>query len=247
MKRFLSTTAFVVSLAMLFILSPKQSLTAESDAASNQPIKVVGVKLDADKQAKWLETLELQIENTSGRSIKYLLVHAELPGMSLRVPMNFGEAPGAKTGGTELLQPGAKLSLKPAKAVCDRMKEQIVGSGRVPSPRDFRMAINVVFFADNSAWKGGYLNYPDPANPSRWIAAEATTKVNFLKASYKPTSNSQTCYRYTGFNLQFCCDSNFVANANFANDPNGHVQPTEAEACCGSGDCCIYTDIAPCP
>jgi hypothetical protein len=247
MKRFLSTTAFVVSLAMLFILSPNKSLTAESNSASNEPIKVLGVKLNADK-ATWLDSLELQIQNTSPKPIKYLLVHAELAGTSLRVPVNFGQAPGAKTGAAELLQPGAKISLKPAKAVCDRMRDQIVASGRTPSSKDFKTSINVVFFEDQSAWKGGYLNYQDPKNPSRWIAAgEESTSVSFLKASYKPASNNQTCYRYAGFSLEYCCDSNYVANANFVNDPNGHVQPVEAEACCGSGNCCFYIDIGTCP
>ena len=246
MKRFLTTTTFVVSLAMLFILSPNKSLTAENNSASNEPIKVLGVKLDAGK-ATWLDSLELQIQNTSKKPIKYMLVHAELAGTDLRVPLNFGAAPGAKTE-AELLQPGAKISLKPAKTICDRMRDQIAASGRIPAPQDFKTSINVVFFADKSAWKGGVLNYPDPQDPSRWIAAgEETSQVSFTKASYKPAANNQTCYRYGGFHLEYCCDSNYVANANFISDPNGHVQPVEAEACCGSGNCCFYIDIGTCP
>lgn len=246
MKRFLSTTAFVVALAMLFILSPNQSLTADTNSATNQPIKVLGVKLNTE-QATWLDTLELQVQNTSRKSIKYMLVHAELAGTSLRVPLNFGQAPGSKTGEAELLQPGAKISLKPAKAVCDRMRNEIVASGRIPSPKDFKTRINVVFFEDKSAWKAGYLNYQDPNDSSKWIAVEETSTFKFHKANYKPASNNQTCYRYSGFSLEYCCDSNYVANANFVNDPNGHVQPVEAEACCGSGNCCFYIDIGTCP
>ncbi|HSK64183.1 MAG TPA: hypothetical protein VK893_10085 [Pyrinomonadaceae bacterium] len=250
MKRFLSTTAFVVSLAMLFILSPNQSLTAESNSATNQPIKVLGVKLNTE-QATWLDTLELQIQNTSRKSIKYLLVHAELAGTTsgtfLRVPLIFGQAPGSKTRAAELLQPGARITLKPAKAVCDRMRNEIVASGRIPSPKDFKTSINVVFFEDTSAWKAGYLNYQDPNNSSKWIAVEDPARSMFQKAGYKPAASKQTCFRYTGFSLEFCCDSNFVANANFVSDPNGNVQPVEAEACCGSGNCCFYTDIGFCP
>ena len=86
----------------------------------------------------------------------------------------------------------------------------------------------------------------------RWIAASELTRtetpgIQFTKTNYRASSNTQTCYRTTGFNLQFCCDSNFVANEHFSADPNGHVQPVEAEACCGSGDCCTYTDIGTCP
>lgn len=246
MKRFLSTTACVVSLAMLFILSPNQSLTAENNFSTNQPIKVLGVKLDAGK-ANWLDSLELQVQNTSRKPIKYMLVHAEIAGTSLRVPMNFGQPPSAKTGAAELLQPGTKISLKPVKAACDRLRDQILASGLAPSPNDFKTSINVVFFEDQSAWKAGYLNYPDPNDSSKWLAVGNETTVSFQKANFKPASNNQTCFRYAGFTLLPCCDSNFVASANFRSDPNGNAQPVEAEACCSPGNCCTYTDVGICP
>ena len=242
MKRFLCTTTFVVSLAMLFILSPTQSLTAEN-TASNQPIKVLGIKINpTGPQTTWVDGLELQIENTSRKSIGYLLLHIDLRGTGVRVPVTFGAPPSDKA--TEQLASGAKITLKPAKAVCDRMKEQ--ARNRIPLTSDLQTNINVVVFSDRSAWKGGYINYPDPKNSSRWIAAEDTTTSNFVKANFKPNSKTNDCFRYGGFTLQYCCDSNYVASANFISDPNGHSQPQEAEACCYPGNCCSYTDIAPC-
>ncbi|HKV34189.1 MAG TPA: hypothetical protein VJP89_07710 [Pyrinomonadaceae bacterium] len=248
MKRFLCTSAFMIALAMLFILGPGKSLTAETNAiaSANEPIKVLAVNLNANSQANWLEGLELQIENTSGKTINYLLLHVDVAGTKIRVPMKFGQPVGAKTSEAQILQAGAKVSLKPVKAVCDQMRQEIV-AGRVPSPKDLKTNINVVMFSDNSAWKGGHLNYPDPLNRSRWIVAEDPSTVKFVKTSFKPDSGMQQCYRYTGFSLEFCCDSNYVASANFSPDANGHVQPVEAEACCGSGNCCIYTDIGTCP
>lgn len=255
MKRFFSTSAFVVSLAVLFMLGPNHSLTAETNTAtsSNQPIKVLGVKVDRS-QTNWLDGLEVQIQNTSQKTINYLLLHVEIKGpagQQLRVPLILGRAPGATTGNGETLLSGAKVSLKAGKATCDRLREQIA-NGRVVPPKDFQTSINVVIFNDKSAWKGGQLHYQDPANPSNWIAASELTRrdfseAQFTKTTYKSESNFQQCYRTTGFNLQFCCDSNFVANSHFSPDPNGHVQPEEAEACCGDGDCCNYTDIAACP
>ncbi len=242
MKRFLSITAFVVSLAMLFILSPTQSLTAEN-TASNQPIKVLGVKINpTGPQTTWVEGLELQIENTSRKSIGYLLLHVDLRDSNVRVPVTFGKLPGEKTGTSDSLAPGAKITLKAAKTVCDRLKEQ--ARNRIPMARDLQSSINVVVFSDHSAWKDGYMNYPDPTNSSRWLPTEDTTRVNFIKANFK--TKSQPCFRYGGFTLLPCCDGNFVASANFISDPNGSSQPQEAEACCGSGNCCSYTDIAPC-
>jgi hypothetical protein len=244
MKRFLSTTAFVVSLAMLFILSPTQSHTAEN-TASNEPIKVLGVKINPTSlQTTWIDGLELEIENTSRKSIGYLLLHVDLRGTNVRVPVTFGKLPGEKTGTSDSLAPGAKITLKAAKAVCDRMKEQ--ARNRIPMAGDLQTNINVVVFSDRSAWKGGYMNYPDPTNSSRWLATEDTTTVNFIKANFKPNSKTNDCFRYGGFTLQYCCDSNYVASANFISDPNGSSQPQEAEACCYPGNCCSYTDIAPC-
>lgn len=251
MKRFLCTTAFMIALAMLFILGPGKSLTAETNAiaSSNEPIKVLAVNLNSNSQANWLEGLELQIENTSGKAINYLLLHVEIPdasGQRFRVPMTLGK-PDVKSSALEVLQAGAKASLKPAKAACDRMRQAT--SGSVPNPKEFQTSINVVVFADRSAWKAGQIHYQDPVNLSLWRSAKELTRdsseVRFAPASYKP--GSQQCYRYTGFNLEFCCDSNYVANSNFSPDANGHVQPVEAEACCGSGNCCIYTDIGTCP
>ena len=244
MKRFLFTTAVVVSLAMLFILSPNQSLTAENNFSTNQPIKVLKVKINpVEPQKTWLDGLELQVQNTSAKTINYLLIHVDVSGRSLRVPMIFGEPPNAKTSEAQVLQPGAKVSLKPAPALCDRMRSELANAS-IPLPKDFEPKINVVIFADKLAWRAGQLHYQDPSNSGRWIAAD---EAQYSHARPKSTSSSQQCYRTAGFSLQPCCDGNFVASSNFVADPNGHAQPEEAEACCGSGNCCTYTDIAPCP
>ena len=257
MKHFLCTTAFVAVLAMLFLLGSNESLTAETNTitSTNQPIKVLGVRLNrANAQNNWLDGMEVQIENTSQKSINYLLLHVEVTapgGQRLKVPVTFGQPPGAKTGDTNVLQSGAKINLKAAKTVCDRLRGQ-VASGSAPAPKDFQTSINVVIFGDKSAWRGGQLHFQDPANPLNWIAVDELTRkdasaITFAKTSFGSGSTIQQCYRSTGFNLQWCCDSNYVANSHFSADPNGHVQPADAEACCGDGTCCNYTDIASCP
>ncbi|HEY3582574.1 MAG TPA: hypothetical protein VGK82_18605 [Pyrinomonadaceae bacterium] len=257
MKRFLSTTAFVVVLAVLFLLGTNESLTAETNTitSTNQPIAVLGVNVNrAVALTNWLDAIEVQIENTSQKTIKYLLLHVEVTGangQTMKVPVTFGQPANANAGDAKVLQPGAKISLNAAKSVCDRLRAQIANDHVLP-PKQFPTSINVVIFGDKTAWKGGQLHYQDPADPLRWIAASELTRtetpgIQFAKTNYRATSNTQTCYRTTGFNLQFCCDSNFVANEHFSPDPNGHTQPVEAQACCGDGDCCTYTDIGSCP
>ena len=134
MKRFLSTTAFVVVLAVLFLLGTNESLTAETNTitSTNQPIEVLGVKVNrAAAPTNWLDGMEVQIENTSQKAIKYLLLHVEVTGangQTLKVPVTFGQPPGANAGDAKVLQRGAKISLNAAKSVCETLPPIMYGA-----------------------------------------------------------------------------------------------------------------------
>jgi hypothetical protein len=274
MKRYLSISACVACLSLLIATGHHQTLTAKNSPtpSSNQPIKVLGVKLNPAKsqprdasnaKASWLDGLELEIENTSGKTIRYLVIHVELSvGASkepLRIPFSYGQAPvpNTKSGKFEIFQPGGKLSLRASKSVCDNMRKQLLEGGRVPpSSKDTQTNIHLVIFEDKSSWLTGQLHYPDPANPMKWIAAEELTRNNSLdssafamsysKASYNSGSRAQPCYRHTGFSLQYCCDDLYVGSKNFVEDPNGHSQPNLVEACCSPGNCCSYYEVQGC-
>ncbi len=262
MKCFLSTGAFVASVVLLLVLAPSRTFTAEPHAiatSSNEPIKVLGVRINSSK-TNTIESLEVQVQNTSNRSIQYLVIHAEIPVAKhpIRVPVKFGNAPVPNsTTKLELLQPGAKVTLNASKNLCDRLTKDLAAIGRVPSSEQIQTTINVAVFADRSAWTNGQINYPDPDNGWRWIAASELTRreksqtqelfgVKFSKADYKKEANSRTCFRFTGSQLQACCDDMFVMSATFTGDPNGHVQPTTNEACCSPGNCCEYDISGPC-
>lgn len=261
MKFFLSTSAFVAAVVLLITLVPDRSLTAETNAiatSSNEPIKVLGVKLNTAK-ANTIESLEVQIQNTSTRPIQYVVVHAEIPAGKnpLRVPVKFGNAPVPNSKAKiELLQPGAMATLTASKNLCETVTKELAARGRVPAANEIQTMINAVVFADRTAWTNGQINYPDPENGWRWIAASELARrkseapdifdVKFSKADYKKEENSRTCFRFAGSSLQACCDDLFVMSANFTGDPNGHVQPTTNEACCSPGNCCEYDVSGPC-
>lgn len=282
MKRFISVTAGIVCLWLVMATGHHQALTAKDSSTpnSNLPLKVVGVKLNSESQSKdksvgkanWLDGLEVDVENTSGKAIRYLVLNVEFPlsgsnGNSVRVPVTYGQAPvpNTKSGNFEFFQAGSTLNLRASKNLCENIRKQLLENGRGPvSAKDLRTNIHVVIFEDMTAWLGGQLHYPDPTDPMRWIAAEELKRNNSLdtvpgasysKASYTSTSRPQTCFRTTGFHLQYCCcctetgGNGYVTNVTFTGDPNGHVQPNLVESCCPAspGECCSYNEVAGCP
>lgn len=259
MKYVFSLSIVVVSVAMFLTLGASGSLTAGDPAigSSNQPIKVLGIKLGATNpqtKVNWAEGLEVQIENVSGKPIQYLVMNIELragtaAGDFARVPLTYGQV----SGKVEVFQPGAKLTLRTSKIACERI-EQLVAGGFVPSLKDIQPNLHVVVFADSTSWMAGRLHYQDPVNPNKWIAAEELVKgetpvnepfgMSFLKASFKP--KSQTCFRYVGFHWQGCCGPYLVGTADFAEDPTGNVHPSTVQACCSEtqgGGCCDYEEV----
>lgn len=265
MKRFLSTSALVAAAAvvMLLVFGPDRSVTAENPlpASANQPIRVVGVNFNTSgskSKANWIDGMEVQIENISGKPIQYLLIHADIPltasaENTVRVPLVYGQAPvlGVKSTKVETLRPGAKANLKAPKTICGK---EVTASGRIPSPKEVQTSINIVIFEDRMAWMAGKLNYPDPANPLHWIAAEELVRnrlnsalgMNYVKTSYNSDANLQSCFVFTGLTIEACCDGIYAGNASFVSDPFGNVRPNEAEFCCSPGNCCTYTEVADC-
>lgn len=266
MKRFLCLIFVVVSMLLTLGLGP--SLTASDPAigSTNQPIKVLHIKLAADSQSRkvsWPEGLEVQIENTSGKPIQYLVMHLELrvgttAGDLARVPLTYGQV-FADAGKVEVFQPGARLTLRASKIACERI-EQLVASGFAPSPKDIQPNLHVVMFADKTSWMAGRLHYQDPIDPKKWIAVEELVRsearvsepfgMSFLRASFKP--KSQTCYRYVGYHWgpDPCCGTPpnqlYVADSDFLEDPTGNVHPKIVQACCSQsngGGCCNYQEI----
>lgn len=269
MRRYVYIGSCVACLSLLIAIGQQPALTAKTSPtpSSNQPLKVLGVKLNTDTsaaKASWLDGLQVEIENTSGKTIRYLVIHVELSSAAsketpLRIPLRYGQAPvtNTKSGEFEIFQPGGKLNLRASKSVCDRMRKQLLERGHVPaSSKDIQTNINLVIFEDKTSWSGGQLHYPDPANPMKWISAEEVTRKNSLdsrafamsysRASYNSSSRPQPCYRHTGFELLPCCDGLYVGSKIFVEDPTGHSQPNLVEACCSPGDCCSYYEVQAC-
>jgi hypothetical protein len=266
MKRFLSISVLAVSLTLVFVFAPERSLTASNPAIGpvKPPIKVLAVRLDATKATTMpLENLEVQIENTSGKPIQYLVIHAEIAvgaNEPIRVPMVYGQAFQSDSNSEKMkpLQPGSTVNLRAARNICERARKQLAASGIVVTEKQVQPNVHLVIFQDRTAWLAGRLHVPDPANPKQWIATEEMARLesplsefSFSKVSYKPAQpRQQQCYRYTGFNIQFCCSDDTgdyrVGNAHFTEDPTGNVHPNTVVTCCPQDPtaCCSYDEIA---
>ncbi len=275
MRRFTSISACIACFSLLIMTGYQQGLTAKSSPNQpiNPPLTILGVKLNsAEAQSKtgkasWLDGLEVEVKNTSGKAIRYAVINVELPFTgsnrnSVHIPLTFGQVPLPNTSSNfEMFQAGAKLNLK-VKNICDRLRNQVLENGRGSvSSKDLQANIHVVIFEDKTAWLGGQLHYQDPADPMTWIAAEELSRKNSLdsvgtsysKASYKSEAPAP-CFRTTGFHLQYCCcctetgGNGYVTNVTFTGDPNGHVQPNLVETCCPAspGECCSYNEVAGC-
>ena len=181
MKPYFYISCGVVCLSLLIAMGNHQALTAKNSPtlSSNQPLKVLGVKLNTAKsqpkdkstaEASWLDGLEVEIENTSGKPIRYLVLHVELSTVAfdetpLKIPFLFGQAPVPNTKSGKFARPWnnrrQKLNLTASKSVCDEMRKQLLESGRVPaSSKDIQTDINVVIFEDKTAWSDGELTLP---------------------------------------------------------------------------------------
>jgi hypothetical protein len=274
MKHFFSSSVLALSITLLFVLAPDRSLTATSPEIGpvKSPITVLAVQLNAtepqtnDRSAQHatsLEGLEVEIENTSGKPIQYLVVHAEIPigpGETVKLPMVYGQPfpSDAKTDKTESLQPGSKLILRAAKNICERARKQLAAKSVALTEKQVHPNVHLVLFQDRTSWMAGRLHVPDPANAKHWIAVEElartqspVSELGFSKASYKPAGTSQQqCYRYTGFDIIFCCSDDtgpyLAGTAEFAPDPNGHVHPNNVTICCPQDPtaCCAIDEIA---
>jgi hypothetical protein len=227
-------------------------VAAEIAPSIPEPIKVTPLTLkkgtrQPDRNAAgndaWMNKPVLQVENTSGKAVKYFVVAVSFPsteisGAQLPLMLSYGQVPGRKPvrEAEELLQPGAKVNLTVSRNACGGVASRLQAQSSQQPPAD-RMAtrINVVIFADGTAWFDGALNVRDGGDPLRWnTLVESSSRAaqnnaplfRMTKTSYtvpSPTQDSE-CGRQAGFYMMDCCDGLYVASAAIIPDPEGRFQ-----------------------
>ena len=209
MKRppFLAGCLILFCAALALWVAPRRTAIMASGITSPlaEPIKVTPLALSADGRLAasddWLERPVVQVENTSGRPIRYLVVEVSFPGAesSGQQPLFLlahGQAPGRKPApkAAGALQPGAKVNLTVSQNGCSGARSPLqAGTGRPSSGSRPTSQINAVVFEDGTAWVGGMLYVADSSNPRRWNpvgagpghgASSPEPRVRAMKAGY---------------------------------------------------------------
>lgn len=239
MKRLTLLAGCLIFLCAPFVHTLAQQQRTPTKAAGNnyfitEPIKITAFALkttnsrsarSAAGNGSWVSQPVLQVENTSGKAIKYLVVEVNVPGTkstSEKSPLMlaFGQAPG-QTPLTKLavLQPGAKVNLTVSRNACDVVSSRLLASGATP-PNGSRVKtrINGVIFMDGTAWFDGLPHVADRDDPLRWnVVEESTTqaylnyaplfKIGNVSYSTSPVeaSSPDQCWKRMGTQWVECC------------------------------------------
>ncbi|HKR00299.1 MAG TPA: hypothetical protein VJT09_06475, partial [Pyrinomonadaceae bacterium] len=233
---------------------------------SPEPIKVTLLSIKSDQNRKtresssWVNQPLVQIENISGKAIKYLTVEIRFPGSdALKMPfmLAYGQAPGRKAatqpGG--LLQPGARINLTVGENGGGRIGTRFLAQKIAPPPGlTMTTTISGVIFADETAWFDGMLHVPDKNNPLRWyIVGENPDNINpatlltveSIRAGSARSHAAQGCYRKRGTEMIECCDLIFPS-ALLSQDPFGYDEPLVLTHTCEDGSTCEYIKAVYC-
>ena len=249
----------------------QQRAVTKADGVSStmpEPIKVTAFTLNTGKSRlgrnarendSWVTQPVVQVENTSGTAIDYLVLEVNLPdtkSTSADRPfmLAYGQAPGKKPlSKLEALQPGAKVSLTVGQNACDAVKSRLLASGiRPPSGSHVTVRINGVIFANGTAWFDGLLHVADPNDPRRWNVvsenpsqAELSTDLlpfKFAQASYLAGLNrplNGPCWKRLGTEYVDCCGLQQYS-AIMVNVWGGVFEPLLMSIECGDGTYCEW-------
>lgn len=254
------------------------TVAAEINPSIPEPLKVTPLTMKTDTRRPgrtaagndaWVNEPLLQVENASGKAVKYLVVvisypGAEVSGAQLPLMLSYGQVPGREAAreAEGPLQPGAKVNLTVSRNACGGVASRLLAQSPQP-PRANRVAtrINVVVFADGTAWFDGALNVRDGGDPLRWnalvksssrAAQNSAPLFRMTRTSYSAqpapvSAQDSECGRQAGFYMMDCCDGFYVASAAIIPDPQGRFQllPT-LYTCPDDAGSCYFDQRVPC-
>jgi hypothetical protein len=273
MKRITLLVGCLIFLCTSFVQSIAQERMATIPAGAQffitEPIRITTFALKTGKsqsarsalgKGSWLNQPVLQVENTSGKAIKYLVVEVGIPGtqsISDKSPLllAYGQPPGQKSSNmlAEALRPGAKVTLTIGQNTCDVAKSRLIASSTIPLDGSRATTrINGVIFADGTAWFDGLPHVADPNNPLRWNVVEEIPSQAYLNftpffkianisysASPVAASRPDQCWKRMGTEYVECCGL-MRASAILMQMWGGIYEPFPMSTQCEDGSYCEW-------
>lgn len=256
---------YLTLLAGCFVLLVASSLqvVAQQRVAGNvpdsgvaPPIKLTAVSVNTGRKTNgsWLNEPLVQVENTSGKIIRYMVIEISLPGAKPATTgplmLAYGQAPGKTVPDVASLKPGMKVGLSIDGNACDAIKASLFKSGiRLPAGSRVGTRINGVVFADKTAWFDGLTHVADPMDPMRWKVVEnldsaglsgVTPQFSFLPAAFRPKSAPDLCWKRIGTQWVDCCPGLQIASAIMVQVFGGIFEPFPMIHECGDGSYCEW-------
>jgi hypothetical protein len=179
----------------------KPSVTKE------QPIQLVSLEVGdkvLDNENKvladedWLKNLELNLKNTSSKTIVYIKVFLQIEAQGkmqhpLRIPLTFGQALLTKTFKSsndktidiaKKLKPNEsiKLSIKPS--LFDS-SSQFIENNEIKDIEKVKVIFDFIVFDDGTAWSQGQWMRRNPDNDKRWDVIDVSKKKLISSQNYQ--------------------------------------------------------------
>jgi hypothetical protein len=250
----------------VFLLASSLQVVAQQGAASNdfnvgvaQPIKLTAITVNTRNHRRgktggsWLTEPLVQVENTSGKIIQYMVIEISLPDAkpttSGPLMLAYGQPPGKSLPNViEQLQPGKKVGLSIDGNACDTVKAHLLNSGiRLPAGSRVSTRINAVVFANGTAWFDGLLHVADPKDSRRWLVAKNLDHAglfnngplfSFMPATFRP--KTELCWDRIGTEWVDCCPGLQIASAIMVQVFGGVFEPFPMLHECGDGTFCEW-------
>ena len=258
----------------IFVLASSLQVVAQQRATINQfdfgvaqPIKLTAVTVNTGSNRRgktndsWLTEPLVQVENTSGKVIQYMVIEISLPDTNFTknesVMLAYGQPPGKSLPDVlKSLQPGMKVGLSISHNACETVKSHLLKSGiRLPAGSRVSTRINAVVFADRTAWFDGLLHVVDPMDPIRWVVAEnmdhaglagASPLFSFMPAAFRPKPTTELCWKRLGTEMVDCCPGLQIASAIMVQILGGIYEPFPMTHECGDGSSCEWIKQVAC-
>jgi hypothetical protein len=121
----------------------------------------------------WLEGLEFNVENISGKSIQYLDISITIPIAKdhyAGIPLRYGQHPDNGME-SQLIPANGKFKVSLPTGAYNTIRKHVENLTK-SNVRKVVIEVNYVYFNNTAGWNLGYALHPDPDERGSWVRKE---------------------------------------------------------------------------